>query len=242
MNNLSIYHLARILFKNILVIILVALVSGVAAFSYCQYFVQEKYAATGSVLVTNGAIISEKDNKSNSVQSSDIAASINLLTTVEDILSTNDIYKKLAEELGGQYTYTQLKNCVKIEKRGDNSLFIDVRFQTTSKSETIKITNTFLELAPAYISKFIPHSASTAVTMADTAVKTSPKTTTTTIAAMIIGAIACYAVVYLLSLSNITIENESDFKDRFDIPVLGNIPDFSEIDSKSASKYAYKRG
>ena len=156
MNNLSIYHFARILFKNILVIILVALVSGVAAFSYCQYFVQEKYAATGSVLVTNGAILYEKDNKSNSVQSSDIAASINLLTTVEDILSTNDIYKRLAEKLGGQYTYTQLKNCVKIEKRDDNSLFIDVRFQTSSKSETIKITNTFLELAPAYISKFIP--------------------------------------------------------------------------------------
>ena len=122
MNNLSIYHFARILFKNILVIILVALVSGVAAFSYCQYFVQEKYAATGSVLVTNGAILYEKDNKSNSVQSSDIAASINLLTTVEDILSTNDIYKKLAEELGGQYTYTQLKNCVKIEKPLDKKV------------------------------------------------------------------------------------------------------------------------
>ena len=147
MNNLSIYHLARILFKNILVIILVALVSGVAAFSYCQYFVQEKYAATGSVLVTNGAILYEKDNKSNSVQSSDIAASINLLTTVEDILSTNDIYKRLAEKLGGQYTYTQLKNCVKIEKRDDNSLFIDVRFQTSSKSETIKITNTFFGIS-----------------------------------------------------------------------------------------------
>ena len=111
-----------------------------------------------------------------------------------------------------------------------------------ANQKQLKLQILFLELAPAYISKFIPHSASTAVTMADTAVKTSPKTTTTTIAAMIIGAIACYAVVYLLSLSNITIENESDFKDRFDIPVLGNIPDFSEIDSKSASRYAYKRG
>ena len=241
MNNLSIYHLLRVFVKNILVIILVALVSGVAAFSYCQYFVEEKYAATGSVIVTNGAILYDKDNKSNSVQSSDIAASINLLSTVEDILSTNDIYKRLAEELGGQYTYTQLKNCVKIEKRGDNSLFIDVRFQTSSKSETIKITNTFLELAPAYISKFIPHSASTAVTMADTAVKTAPQTKVTTITAMFIGAIICYAVVYLISLSNVTIENESDFRDRFDIPVLGNIPDFSEMDNKNPN-YNYKRG
>jgi capsular polysaccharide biosynthesis protein len=239
-NNLSLYHLVRILTKNILVILLVSLVSGVAAFSYCQYFVEEKFAAIGSVLVTNGAIL--KEDKSNSVQSSDIAASINLLTTVEDILSTNDIYKRLAEELDGQYSYSELKRCATIGKRDDNSLFIDVRFQTSSKSETVKITNTFLELAPAYISKFIPHSATTAVTMADNAVKTAPRTTSATVSAMMVGAIICYAVVYLISLSNVTIENESDFKDRYDIPILGNIPDFSEVDSKNASKYAYKRG
>jgi capsular polysaccharide biosynthesis protein len=241
-NNLSFYHLVRILTKNILVIILVSLVSGVAAFSYCQYFVEEKFAAIGSVLVTNGAILYEKNDKTNSVQSSDIAASINLLTTVEDILSTNDIYKRLAEELDGQYSYSELKRCATVGKRDDNSLFIDVRFQTSSKSETVKITNTFLELAPAYISKFIPHSATTAVTMADTAVKTAPRTTSATVSAMLIGAIICYAIVYLISLSNVTIESESDFKDRYDIPILGNIPNFSEVDNKTTSKYAYKRG
>ena len=99
MNNLSLYHLFRLLLKNVFVIILTAAVFGVSAFSYCKYFVDEKFAATGSVLVTNGAILYETEN-SDSIQSSDITASINLLTTIKDILSTTDIYKKLAEELG----------------------------------------------------------------------------------------------------------------------------------------------
>lgn len=241
MNNISIYHLFRLLIKNIFVIVLVALVCGISAFGYCKYFVEEKYAATGSVLVTNGAILYEDDN-SGSIKSSDIAASINLLTTIKDILSTNDIYKKLSEELNGEYTYTQLKSFATISKREDNSLFIDVRFQTNDKAKTVKITNTFLQLAPDYIGKFIPHSATTAVTMADNAFKTSPKVTSTVVSAMLVGAILCYAVVYLISLSNVTIESEDDFKDHYDIPVLGNVPDFSEAQSKKYAKYYYSKG
>jgi len=240
-NNISLYHLFRLFLKNILIIILSALVCGVSAFSYCQYFVEEKYAATGSVLVTNGAILYDNDNKADSVQSSDIAASINLLTTIKDILSTNDIYKRLAEELGGKYTYAQLKNYATIEKREDNSLFIDVKFETSDRDETILITNSFLELAPSYISKFIPHSASTAVTMADNAVKTSPKTASATVFAMFIGSVICFAILYLISLNNITIESEDDFKDHYDIAILGNIPDFSDSQSKKYSSY-YKGG
>lgn len=241
MNNLSLYHLFRLLLKNVFVIILTAAVFGVSAFSYCKYFVDEKFAATGSVLVTNGAILYETEN-SDSIQSSDITASINLLTTIKDILSTTDIYKKLAEELGGQYTYSQLKSYATVTKREDHSLFIDVRFETSNKEETVRITNTFLKLAPDYISKFIPHSASTAVTMADNAYKTSPKTTSTTFSAILIGAVLCYVIIYLISLNNVTIQSEEDFKDHYDIPVLGNIPDFSEAQSKKYAKYYYRKG
>lgn len=241
MNNLSLYHLFRLLIKNIFVIILTAAVFGVSAFSYCKYFVDEKYAATGSVLVTNGAILYETENV-DSIQSSDITASINLLTTIKDILSTTDIYKILSEELDGQYTHSQLRSYATITKREDHSLFIDVRFETTNKEETVRITNTFLRLAPDYISKFIPHSASTAVTMADSAHKTSPKTTSTTLTAMIIGAVLCYAIIYLVSLNNITIQSEEDFKDHYDILVLGNVPDFSEAQSKKYAKYYYRKG
>ncbi len=241
MNNLSLYHLFRLLLKNVFVIILTAAVFGVSAFSYCKYFVEEKYAATGSVLVTNGAILYESEN-SDSIQSSDITASINLLTTIKDILSTTDIYKRLAEELGDQYTYSQLKSYATVTKREDHSLFIDVRFETSNKDETVRITNTFLKLAPDYISRFIPHSASTAVTMADNAHKTSPKTATTTLSAIIIGAVLCYAIIYLISLNDITIQSEEDFKDHYDIPVLGNVPDFSETQSKKYAKYYYRKG
>ncbi len=240
MNNLSLYHLFRLFIRNIFIIILSAVICGVGAFCYCKYFVEEKYAATGSVLVTNGGLLYENDNK-NSVQGSDIAASINLSTTIRDILLTNDIYKQLANELDGKYTYSQLKSWVTVSKRDDLSLFIDITFETNNRNETVKITNAFLKLAPEYIGEFIPHSSSTAITTADFAHQTAPKTASTTMVAILAGAILCYVIIYLISLNNVTIQNEEDFKEHYNIPVIGNIPDFAKTQSKRYSSY-YRNG
>lgn len=219
---------------------------GVAAFSYCEFHLEEKYAATGSVLVTNGGIVGSYmyDDKitDSTVNNTDIAASINLLTTVKDILKTNDIYKQLSEKLDGKYTYGQLKSFATVNKREDYSLFIDVKFETNDREESINITNMFLSLTPEYISKFIPHSSSTVVTTVDSAAKTYPRTTSSTILAMMLGAVISFVIIYIISLTNTTIQCEEDFKDRYDIPVLGDIPDFSNAKSEKYYKNYYKGG
>lgn len=246
MNNFSIYHIVRLLMRHLVIIILSAILFGVATFCYCEYHLDERYAATGSVVVTNGAIFqsdtSEESLTGDKVSNTDIAASINLLTTIKDILSSNDIYKQLSEELDGKYTYQQLKSFAKVSKREDYSLFIDVTFETTSEQESIILTNMFLSLAPDYISTFIPHSSSTVVTTVDTASKTYPNTATSTLFAMILGAVVAFLIVYIISFTNATIQCEEDFKDRYDIPVLGDIPDFANAKSEKYYKSYYKGG
>lgn len=241
MNNISIYRLFKIFVKNIVTIILVAVLCGASAFVYFNYLVEEKYAATGSVMVTNGAIL-QGGESSGPVKGSDISASIYLLPTVKDILSSNDIYKMLADELGGKYSYAALKSFSRISSRDENSLFIDVRFETNSKAESVLITNTFLKLVPEYITEFIPNSSSTRVTMADGAAKTYPNTMSYTVLAALAGAALCYAVIFLISLNNATIENEEDLLSCYNLTILGNVPDFTKAQSKKYAKYTYKKG
>ncbi len=246
MNEFSIYHIFKLIMKNFLVIILCAILFGAGAFCYCEFHLEERYAAYGSVVVTNGGISSIEQNSqiagSDKVNNSDISASINLLTTIKDILSTTDIYKQLSEELGGKYTYSQLKSFATISKRDDYSLFIDVKFEMNNKDEVAKITNTFLELTPEYINEFIPNSKTTIATTSDVATKTYPRTLSTTALAMFVGALLAFVVVYILSLFNTTIESEEDFKERYNIPVLGDIPDFTTAKSGKYAKSYYKRG
>ena len=247
MNGFSIYHIFRLLIKNLFIIILCAILFGVAAFCYCEFKVQERYAASGSVVVTNGGIFdtnlpNNQYYQNNRVDGSDISASINLLETVKDILGTNDIYKQLADKLDNKYSYGYLKSCASVRIRNEYSLFIDVTFVMTDANDVPIVTNAFLNLAPDYIKKFIPYSFTTVVTTSEYAAKTYPQTTKTTTTAALVGAVLCFAVIYVISLFNTTIQTEEEFKERYNIPVLGDIPDFAAAKSGKYAKSYYKGG
>lgn len=249
MNENSISKLVNLALQNIIIIIATMLVFAVSAYAYCIYFITPRYSATGSVIVTNGSIsIFGDSSNTDPVTRSDIADSITLSTTIVDILNTNDIYKdlsdKLEKEYGISYTYGSLKSSTKIARRSEETLFIDVTVTHYSQQDVITILNNYLELAPDYISKFIPHSTATVTTKADSAQKTFPNELSATIIAATAGAIISYGIIYLIYYFKNTVETEDDLLNNFEnITVLGSIPDFDNARSTKDSKYyRYYRG
>lgn len=248
MNEFSIYHIFRLIVKNFFIIFLSGVVCGVATFCYNQFKVDERYSASGSIIVTNGGVLDEIPNDpqyvgSDKINNSDITASINLLTTVKDLLLSKDsIYKDLSLKTDGKYSAKQLKKFVRISTREDYSLFIDVQFELNDREDATKITNMFLELTPACISEVLPNSRTSIITLSEGAQKTYPRTLISTIIAMFIGALLAFVIVYIISLFNTTIKSEEDFKERYNIPVLGDIPDFATAKSSKYSKSYYKGG
>lgn len=245
-NNLSLIHLLKLALRYIYVLIIAGLICAVIAFSYCQFIAVPKYSATGSVLVTNGAIIADSNSKSEetaskSVSNTDISASLQLANTIIDILKTNDIYKELADDTGGKYTYEELLGNASVKRRNTDTLFIDITFTASTPEEAKSLVNNFLELAPDYILKYIPNSNSAVTTTAEKAQKTYPRTVSTTAIATVVGAVLCFAVVYIISLFSTTIKNEDDIKNNYDIMLIGNIPDFSNAKSKNYYKYGYSK-
>ena len=138
MKNITLISLFNLAIKHILLIILVAAVFAGATFSYCEFIATPRYSANGAIMVTNGAITTnteaetetETESKNeNNIQNTDISASINILDTVIDTLSTRGIYKELSEKLNNKYSYGSLKGRSVIAKRNNTrSLYIDVSF------------------------------------------------------------------------------------------------------------------
>lgn len=247
-NNISLVGLLKLALRYIYVLIAVSLIAAVLAFSYCHFLAVPRYSSTGSIVVTNGAIINDSAAQTSSttsakkVSSSDIAASLQLSNTIIDILNTNDIYKQLADDLGGKYTYTDLMNRATVKRRSEDTLFIDASFTAATPEEAQTLVNGFLKLVPDYILKFIPNSTAAVTTTADMAYKVYPQTSKTTFIAAVAGALLSFAVIYLISLFNTTINNEEDVKNNYDLLVLGNIPDFSSARSDKKNKYFYTKG
>ncbi len=243
MNNITSRDLLNLFFRNIIIIILSAIICATGAYVYCENFTDEKFLSHGSIIVTNGGIVSEEiDGKP--VNNTDIAASVNLMTTIKDLLTTPGIYQQISKKMGNKYTAGQLMNAATIGSSSEESLILKVSFELYSKKDAMEATEAFLDLAPTYISSYIPGTSTQKSAPASNAYQTAPQTFTTSVAAALFGMIACFAIVFVIFAFNATIKSDEDFSLHYDIPVLGNIPDFSEThgnSGKTASKSKARR-
>lgn len=246
MKNISLFALVEIALKHIFIIIAAAMILAVGTFCYCEFVAVPQYSATGSIMVTNGGIVSvdtykeDEFGEEENLNNTDIQASLSFANTVTDILNTNGIFKELSAELDGRYSYSQLKSFSSISRRNNNTLFIDISFSATSREEAITLVNEYLKLVPEYINSFVPKTAVTATSTADTAGKIYPRTLISSAIGGIVGAAIAYAIIFLIYCANTVIKGEEDFRDRFDLPILGSIPDFATAKSeKYYKKYNY---
>lgn len=235
MRGFTLYSFIRIALKHILILILSGLIFAFSTFAYCKFVAVPVYQANGSLIVTTGSIIVENSDKD--LQNTDIVASLNLSDTIIDILNTKEIYKTLSNEIDNKYSYQNLHSRSKITNASNNSLFITVSFIANTQQEAIDLVNGYLKLAPDYIKSYVPGTATVAITESDRAVQTYPRTIVFSLFASVIGAAVAYAVILLIYSTNTIIRSEEDFGERFDIEILGAIPDFARA---KQDKYYYK--
>ncbi|MBE6728903.1 MAG: hypothetical protein E7568_01560 [Ruminococcaceae bacterium] len=233
MNEISLSGIFAALLKRIWLIIIVTVLCAAIAFSYCKFIVKPVYRATTSILITNGGVITESGD--DTIKSGDLSASIYLVNTCVDILKSQKIYKELAVATSDKYNYKSLKSGFTVEKKEEDSLFINISFRSTDKSEAILLANAFTQLVPSSIEAILPSVKVEILEEADTANKVFPQTINTTFIFALIGAIVSCAIILLISFMDQTIKSEEEFVSYFDIPILGTVPDFD-----NSPTYAYK--
>lgn len=242
MRDISLMYLFNLAVRRIWILILAAIVFAVGAFCYCEFVATPVYTATASVLVTNGGImVQESTDGKETISTTDITASINLVDTVTDILETSDIYKELAKSTGEKYTYSQLKGRTTISSKTDHSMFVDVSVTASNPDEATMLVNAFVKLTPEYIVEFVPYSNVAVAATADSATLVFPRTTTMIALAAVVGIVLAFAVALLIDSFDQAILGEKDFTSHYDIPLVGSIPDFESLGIVSTSNY-YQKG
>ncbi len=238
MNELNLLSVFKMILNRIWLVIIAVVVFAASAFSYCTFFATPVYKSSASIMITNGAIITEELNST--VSNTDINASLYLVDTCVDILKSPKIYQELSKAIGEKYNYKSLKGGFGVSKRGDTSLFIDFSFKSTDKDEAIKIVNAFATLSIDYIREIIPSARVNVMSESDGASMVSPRTTVTTFYFALIGALLSSAIIVVFNLLDQTIKGEEDLKTTFNLPVLGCVPDFDNVNA-SGKKAKGKR-
>lgn len=233
---INIADLFWLAWRRLWIIILAALICAGLALTYCEFIAEPSYKATASVLVTNGAIAGEIEATGDKVAATDVSASLYLADTITDILKTPDVYMQLSHELGGDYTYVNLMESFTISRRSDDSLFVDLEFVSGDPMQAMHVANTFAEIACQYVPEVIPYAYARVTATASKSTLAFPQTTTTTVIAALLGAVLAYAIAFVVEYTNSTLKGEEEFINKYNVPLLGSVPDFENADEDNYSK------
>lgn len=214
----------RVCLRKVWLILLSALVMGVAVYLYTAFFIAPQYITGASFYVNN----SVQSGESQKISSSDLATSQRLVLTYVNIIKSDTVLEKVIDEAGLAMTPAQIRGIMTAESIDDTEMF-KVQISHTDPQLAAQIANAIAAVAPAEISNIMVGSTTKVVDLAKVpASPYSPNRAQNAILGALVGAVLAVAYIVIRTLMDVRIKSEEDLAAISTIPVLGVIPEFSE--------------
>lgn len=239
---IDLISLIRVLWKNILIIALVAILFGSAAFGYTAFMLKPEYQATASMYVNNSSF--NLGSTSFSVTSSDLSASNSLVSVYLYILKSRTTLEEVIQAADLEYTPDKLKKMIS-SRSVDKTGAFEVTVTSTNPAEVELIANSIAKVLPERIAEIVD---GTSVRIVDYAIipsrRSGPSIVKNTALGILLGGLlstAWVVVKYLLNdTSKMMIQSVDDLRSMYpDIMVLATIPDMRLSEKKNGYYSTY---
>lgn len=225
---ISISEIFKIFKRGLWKMLLAAFVFALIAFTYFNYFVPKTYTAKVKLYVETAQ--SAQENAYNALSNYNYAAA--LVNTYVEMLSTNNFYEKLSENLDEKYTAKELNRIVAFKNESsdqDNQTEVFSAIITAnSPTEAKVIADSVADTAPGVISSL--KNDDTELKIVDNATvptePSSPKVLRNTALAAAAGFILMLIYVFIRELMDNKIKYSAELTQINDIPILSAVPDF----------------
>ena len=236
---IDLLDLCQALWKNALIIALVAVIVGAAAFGVTAFFITPKYQATASMYINNNNSLNF-GSTSFEISAGELTTSNSLVPAYLYILRSRTTMEDVIAEANLSYTAEELKRMI-TATAVDKVAAFEVTVTSESPSEAEMIANTIARLLPDRFAEVMDGSA---VRIVDYAIipshRASPNILKNTVLGCQTGAILCAAIVILRSLLDdrpkVMIQSADEIRTMYpDLRILAVIPDMR----MSEKKYGY---
>lgn len=205
---------------------------GVLLFaSYAYFFIPEQYTSSSLLYVRNMA----SDTQANSATAGNLSAAEYLANTYAVVMKTEPVLNKALAELDGAVSMKELKSMVSSSLMEDTTLLqVSARH---GDPQTARLVCNAMAYAIASTFPAVTGEVSSAKVVEDAteAVQTSPNVMRNALIGALIGLVACVAFVLLREFLDNTIRDKESLQMQIDVPVLGEIPSFTQ--SERGSKH-----
>lgn len=219
---LTINDILKMFLAHIKLIIILAIVGTVLAYTYATYFVTPVYSTKALVLVQNDAGFSQVtssasgDDDTQKVNTSDITQSVMLANTCTVLFMKDPDMQKIIA--GNAVSITAI----------EDSYFLEINVSSSDPLTAANVANQLAEEAPVVFSKYFGD-AGKVDTVDDASIPASPSSPDVTRYAMIGllgGIVLALAISFLLEIVDTTVKPNDDLYDIYKVPVFAEIIDF----------------
>ena len=208
-------------------IVLCVLIAGGGTLYGTMKFVTPIYQASITVYVNN----TRSGEYIDYISGSNLQASQKLVSTYSNIIISDTVLTKVAAKAGNGYTAEPLRKILTTQQIGDTELF-NVFIRCEDPEEAAYLANTVADIAPKELEAFVEGSSAKIIDYAKVPTKRySPSYSRNTALGAMLGLVLSVGYITLRSLLDVRIKEDADLFELFDIPVLGQIPHFSNASS-----------
>lgn len=232
---IDLLRLFWVLVHKLWLILLVGVLAACIAFGFTKYCVTPLYRTSVTIYVNNS-----RNSSTDSVTTSDLNASQQLVNTYVNIISSDAVLEKVVEHGAFPYTAAELREMMSASAVSDTEIF-RVYIVNPDPAMAAEIANTIAAVAPNEIAEIVEGSSVKIIDYAKVPTgRYSPSYSRNTLLGAMLGVVLTAGIIILLDLFDTRIKSEEDLERLFpDTPILGVIPDLLQVD-KNSNSYGYR--
>ena len=240
--NFTVNEIITILLKRLWLIVTMALVGGIIAFSYSQYILPKRYTAKVALYVYN-----EKNDPSNQgLNVNDFNLSARLVSTYMVILKSDtvlDLVSTKISRLGLNYPAKELRSMISSNVVDDTEVF-EVAVSCQNPEHAKIIADAIDQVAPDEIIRVVRAGAVETVDKAKLPTKpSSPNVSQNTIIGILVGLVLACGMAFIFELMNTSVKSKEELVEQYKLPVLSVIPNLHSEGSphgRYGGRYGYR--
>ena len=221
---IDVFQLVKVLWKRKFLIVLVALVAGLAAFAYSSFVIKPQYASTTRIYVVNR---NQADKPG--LTNQDLQAGSYLVKDYREIILSQDVLEKVVADQNLTIDAKTLGKKVSVTVPADTRI-VSISVRDGKPEEASRIANALREVAAQKIISVTRVSDVTTLEEARPATSpSSPNIRRNTMMATIAGVGIVIVIVLLVELLDDRVKRPEDIEEVMHISLLGVIPNLEKL-------------
>ena len=221
---IDVFQLVKVLWKRKFLIVLAALVAGLAAFAYSSFMIKPQYASTTRIYVVNR---NQADKPG--LTNQDLQAGAYLVKDYREIILSQDVLEKVVADQKLTMDAKTLGKKVSVTVPADTRI-VSISVRDGNPEEASRIANALREVAAQKIISVTRVSDVTTLEEARPATSpSSPNIRRNTMIATIAGVGFVTIIVLLVELLDDRVKRPEDIEEVMHISLLGVIPNLEKL-------------